>query len=150
MPSLTIRPDVPKTAPEKHCTGLYRPLFCAPLLMQLAAFGPVRSRKFKETPGCLRGLVAQLVEQRPFKPLVLGSSPSQPTTFSRSQGSPVALGDRWRWVRMQPNVCSSQTPPALRAAGPSDRRSGFRPGDGFSGIWHTRNCFPRSAVYCIG
>src|SRR5262249_53127241 len=27
------------------------------------------------------GLVAQLVEQRPFKPLVLGSSPSQPTTL---------------------------------------------------------------------
>src|SRR6266404_1579129 len=27
------------------------------------------------------GLVAQSVEQRPFKPLVLGSSPSQPTTF---------------------------------------------------------------------
>src|SRR6476619_890096 len=26
------------------------------------------------------GLVAQSVEQRPFKPLVLGSSPSQPTT----------------------------------------------------------------------
>ncbi len=28
------------------------------------------------------GLVAQSVEQRPFKPLVEGSSPSQPTTFS--------------------------------------------------------------------
>jgi predicted GIY-YIG superfamily endonuclease len=27
------------------------------------------------------GLVAQSVEQRPFKPLVLGSSPSQPTIF---------------------------------------------------------------------
>src|SRR6266581_2779814 len=27
------------------------------------------------------GLVAQSVEQRPFKPLVLGSSPSQPTTL---------------------------------------------------------------------
>src|ERR1051325_5371377 len=27
------------------------------------------------------GLVAQSVEQRPFKPLVLGSSPSQPTSF---------------------------------------------------------------------
>jgi hypothetical protein len=26
-------------------------------------------------------LVAQSVEQRPFKPLVLGSSPSQPTTL---------------------------------------------------------------------
>ena len=29
----------------------------------------------------LRGLVAQSVEQRPFKPLVQGSSPCQPTTF---------------------------------------------------------------------
>ena len=27
------------------------------------------------------GLVAQSVEQRPFKPLVAGSSPAQPTTF---------------------------------------------------------------------
>src|SRR5207245_2878562 len=32
------------------------------------------------------GLVAQSVEQRPFKPLVLGSSPSQPTTFSYGLG----------------------------------------------------------------
>ena len=30
---------------------------------------------------CLRGLVAQLVEQCPFKALVQGSSPCQPTTF---------------------------------------------------------------------
>jgi predicted GIY-YIG superfamily endonuclease len=36
-------------------------------------------------------LVAQSVEQRPFKPLVLGSSPSQPTNFSTR---PVA------WVYM--------------------------------------------------
>ena len=28
------------------------------------------------------GLVAQSVEQRPFKPLVAGSSPAQPTTFN--------------------------------------------------------------------
>ncbi len=31
-------------------------------------------------PCCARGLVAQSVEQRPFKPLVVGSSPTQPTT----------------------------------------------------------------------
>jgi hypothetical protein len=30
------------------------------------------------------GLVAQSVEQRPFKPLVLGSSPSQPTSSLKS------------------------------------------------------------------
>ena len=29
---------------------------------------------------CGHGLVAQSVEQRPFKPLVAGSSPAQPTT----------------------------------------------------------------------
>ena len=32
------------------------------------------------------GLVAQLVEQCPFKALVQGSSPCQPTIFSRSMG----------------------------------------------------------------
>jgi hypothetical protein len=35
-------------------------------------------------PFCGHGLVAQSVEQRPFKPLVLGSSPSQPTTSSHA------------------------------------------------------------------
>ena len=34
------------------------------------------------------GLVAQSVEQRPFKPLVLGSSPSQPTTL-KYRGNPI-------------------------------------------------------------
>src|SRR6185295_14197879 len=37
----------------------------------------VRTQTLRES-----GLVAQSVEQRPFKPLVLGSSPSQPTTPS--------------------------------------------------------------------
>ena len=35
------------------------------------------------------GLVAQSVEQRPFKPLVLGSSPSQPTSPSRMEHFPI-------------------------------------------------------------
>ena|ERR1044071_251724 len=35
----------------------------------------------------LCGLVAQSVEQRPFKPLVLGSSPSQPTTLKRYENT---------------------------------------------------------------
>ena len=34
------------------------------------------------------GLVAQSVEQRPFKPLVLGSSPSQPTIKFRDKAIP--------------------------------------------------------------
>src|SRR6266850_2344005 len=34
------------------------------------------------------GLVAQSVEQRPFKPLVLGSSPSQPTTLKTALLAP--------------------------------------------------------------
>src|SRR5207247_11436497 len=49
-------------------------VFCAGSTPQFE--GPERARFYR-----LFGLVAQSVEQRPFKPLVLGSSPSQPTTL---------------------------------------------------------------------
>jgi hypothetical protein len=43
------------------------------------------------------GLVAQSVEQRPFKPLVLGSSPSQPTSANLPpSGHPSGMPDSSR------------------------------------------------------
>src|SRR5438477_12915974 len=55
------------------------------------------------------GLVAQLVEQRPFKPLVLGSSPSQPTIF---QGGSSAGYLRNRTL---PSTKTNSEPPALES-----------------------------------
>jgi hypothetical protein len=64
-----------------------------------------------------RGTVAQLVEQGPFKALVLGSSPSRPTnksmsyaslavscteTVRKSEGEPT--GGRWNSGTCQPSV----------------------------------------------
>ena len=51
---------------------------CCPLSHRAAGVGCAETQVF-EVANC--GLVAQLVEQRPFKPLVLGSSPSQPTSL---------------------------------------------------------------------
>ena len=42
------------------------------------------------------GLVAQSVEQRPFKPLVPGSSPGQPTTFEKMAWVYILRGDSGR------------------------------------------------------
>jgi len=58
------------------------------LLIWLALPALVQSRKLGSQHGPFNGgsgLVAQSVEQRPFKPLVLGSSPSQPTTFNTAR-----------------------------------------------------------------
>ena len=54
----------------------------------------------------LRGGVAQSVEQRPFKPWVVGSSPTALTTFSRNPE-----GVRPRWVALWPHRPAVRTRP---------------------------------------
>ncbi len=60
------------------------------------AFDPQLAR----SPAAVRGPVAQLVEQCPFKALVVGSSPTRPTIFSslftESLGVWCALHRRFR------------------------------------------------------
>ena len=64
------------------------------LLLALSCAGSRKTerRQRRNGPGVplhsvqpMSGLVAQSVEQRPFKPLVAGSSPAQPTTFFASE-----------------------------------------------------------------
>ena len=62
------------------------------------------------------GLVAQSVEQRPFKPLVLGSSPSQPTTLFRR---------RWTRKISIPRTCSRGRCPVSRRGGKARQRRGL-------------------------
>ena len=64
------------------CTKVVGRLAFATLLIRLAfprRYNPAGRRRATDVSASA-GLVAQSVEQRPFKPLVLGSSPSQPTT----------------------------------------------------------------------
>ena len=69
---------------EKSCALPFPRLASATLLIWPAFSAPARSRGWINGKGFFSavrcGLVAQLVEQRPFKPLVAGSSPAQPTT----------------------------------------------------------------------
>jgi hypothetical protein len=62
---------------EKSCAGMYDNLACATLGLSLTA---VRLTRLDARIGFGCGLVAQSVEQCPFKALVRGSSPRQPTT----------------------------------------------------------------------
>src|SRR5258706_14154055 len=68
------------------------------------AFDAAGSRLPSNPPRLFSGLVAQLVEQCPFKALVQGSSPCQPTTlpvragFKTTRGAVFAEKAGWRGV----------------------------------------------------